>query len=162
MSDSWYFAYGSNFAHGSNMCIDRKTVRTGDIRASLRCCRLPGYRLAFNKLADSRDRTFANIVLDPTGTVWGVAYRCNEEAMTKLDRCEGVRDGHYRQMHVGVVTDDGEALRAVAYIADDEKHLSGMLLPRKDYLDMVLRGARAHDLPEEYIRFIEKAGTLQA
>jgi hypothetical protein len=82
--------------------------------------------------------------------------------MTKLDRCEGVRDGHYRRRDVDVVTDDGEVLRAVAYIADDEERLSDELSPTMDYLDMVLQGAREHGLPEDYIRFVEGLGGLPA
>lgn len=146
MTDSWYFAYGSN------MSVDRKVKRTGVIRESVRC-RVPGYRFAFNKAADDGGG-YANIVPDASATVWGVAYLCDETAIGGLDVCEGVSGGHYRREIVEVVTDDDEVLQALTYVAGDD-FVCSERAPRDDYLDTVLKGARHHGLPEDYIEFLE-------
>ena len=144
--DTWYFAYGSN------MSMRRKETRTGTIRRAVRC-RLPRYRLAFNKRA-SNGGVYTNIVPDPTREVWGVAYLCDAVAMDKLDRCEGVLIGHYRRETVEVVTEGDQRISCVTYIAT-----AGMVcdegVPEESYLRHLLDGARDHDLPEYYIEEIK-------
>ena len=147
MADTWYFAYGSNLS------IDRKQHRTDAIRQAIRC-RLPGYRLAFNKQHPVHNRC-ANIVADNDGVVWGVIYLCNAEAMRKLDRNEGVSTGDYKRLPVAVVTDAGEEIAAVAYIAG-ERFVCNEGQPTQEYLDHVLVGAREHGLPEPYITAIQR------
>jgi gamma-glutamylcyclotransferase (GGCT)/AIG2-like uncharacterized protein YtfP len=109
MADAWYFAYGSNLS------VDRKQLRTGRIRKAIRC-QLPDYRLAFNKRGSHGD-IYANIVHEPGQSVWGVIYLCNAAAMRELDRYEGVAGGHYERLTVEVVTDQGEWVEAVTYVA---------------------------------------------
>jgi gamma-glutamylcyclotransferase len=149
MNDRWYFAYGSN------LFAEQQEERTGRIRSWVRCS-LPGYRLAFNKRRKSGDRA-ANIIPDESATVWGVAYLCDEPAIAALDQCEGVSHGDYRHEDVEVVTDAGEVLHALTYVAGD-----GFVCregrPQSDYLQKVLDGARHHQLPEYYIEFLEALG----
>jgi gamma-glutamylcyclotransferase len=147
---TWYFAYGSNLS------VYQKTVRTGTIREARRC-RLHGYRLAFNKWSDSRGLC-ANIVPDEAATVWGVAYLCDEAAIAELDDCEGVAGGHYRHEHVAVVTDAGDVLEALTYVAGED-HVGEEGRPSRTYLDRILAGARQHGLPEEYVRQILELGS---
>jgi cation transport regulator ChaC len=149
VTDTWYFAYGSNLS------VDQKTKRTGTIREARRC-RLSGHRLAFNKERQQGD-VVANIVPDEGATVWGVAYLCDEEAIAALDCCEGVTGGHYRHEHVAVVTDEGDVLEALTYVGGED-HVVEEGRPSRTYLDLILAGARHHGLPEEYIRQIEQLG----
>lgn len=146
MSDFWYFAYGSNLA------TDQMVQRTGDIREARRA-RLLGYRLAFNKRG--RDGSGkANIVPDPTGIVWGVVYRCSGEALEKMDRWEGVPSGHYVRKIVRVQLDNGDELEAVTYVAGP-RFVDDALIPAPEYLEKILRGARHHHLPPDYIRNLQ-------
>jgi len=154
MTDTWYFAYGSN------LLIDQKQWRTGTIRRATRC-RLPGYRFALNKRAQSGDGVYANIVPDESQIVWGVAYLCDDEAISELDGYEGVSGGHYRHYQVEVVTDAGDVLQAMTYVAGDD-HVGDEGRPRADYLDTVLAGAYQHGLPEEYIATLEALGTRES
>ena len=151
MTDTWYFAYGSN------LLLDRKMERTGAVRQALRS-RLPGYRLCFNKRPSRGDGAFASIVRDPASTVWGVAYLCSADAVAALDGYEGVGDGHYRHESVRVVTDDGESLEALTYVAGLD-HLCDGQLPTAQYLRLITEGARQHGLPEDYVRAVEALGT---
>jgi 5'-nucleotidase len=150
MTDTWYFAYGSNLS------LDRKAARTGAVRQALRC-RLPGYRLCFNKRPSNGDGAYANIVQDPASSVWGVAYLCDEQAISTLDRCEGVGGGDYRQELVRVIADDGEESVALTYVAGLD-HLCDGRLPSDEYLDLVLEGARQHGLPGDYVGLVEALG----
>jgi len=51
--------------------------------------------------------------------------------------------------------DDGKPRQAITYVANK----TGELLPSKAYLKVILRGARAHNLPAEYIRMLEQIET---
>lgn len=148
MNDQWYFAYGSNLS------IDQKESRTGTIREAKRA-RLDGYRNAFNKRGTDGSGK-ANIIQDPSRTVWGVVYWCNSAALDKMDKHEGVSGGHYRREYVRVRHDPGDDLEAVTYIAG-ESFLDDSLVPTDAYLQTILRGARHHELPEDYICEIEGA-----
>lgn len=149
MSDQWYFAYGSNLSR------DQKVMRTGSIRGARRA-RLEGYRIAFNKRGEDGTGK-ANIVPDPTGTVWGVVYRCSPEALNAMDRYEGVPRGHYTRETVCVRLDSGDEVEAVTYVAGC-RFVDDTLAPSTEYLQTVLRGAREHELPDEYIRAVEALG----
>ncbi len=145
-NDEWYFAYGSN------LCVEQKKERTGPIRAARRC-RLPGYRLAFNKKGTSGE-VYANIVPESTEEVWGVIYRCNPDTFRKMDCYEGVPAGHYHHRTVEVVTEGGEVLAAITYVAGRD-HVCQESPPSDRYLNKILRGAKDHRLPANYIRSIE-------
>lgn len=147
--DTWYFAYGSNLS------MDRKECRTGRIRAADVAC-LPGYRLAFNKRGGNGE-VYANIVPDADAEVWGVIYRCSPEAMDELDRCEGVEGGHYTREPVEVITESGNTVLAVAYVAGPD-HICEDGRPSDRYLSLILDGARQHGLPKEYVRRIQMLG----
>ena len=147
MTDTWYFAYGSN------LLVDQKESRTGDIRSAVRC-HLPAYRLAFNKRPLSGVGAYASIVPDETATVWGVAYLCDQAAIASLDRREGVSGGHYRHQDVDVVTDAGDVLQAMTYVAGEAFTIAERR-PTRDYLQKIVTGARQHQLPEDYIAALQ-------
>ncbi len=143
----WYFAYGSN------LDTAKMVNRTGPIREARRA-RLAGYRLAFNK--KSLDGTGkANIVSDPAGTVWGVVYLTAPEALSILDKYEGVAGGHYQRKAVHVRVDDNGEIEAVTYVAGSA-FVDDSLSPSCDYLQTILSGAREHKLPDEYILSISR------
>jgi gamma-glutamylcyclotransferase len=147
--DIWYFAYGSNLSR------DRKQNRTGAIREA-RAAQLVGYRLCFNKRVNGGG-VYANIVPDAGSEVWGVVYRCNSGAISRLDGCEGVADGHYHRVPVIITTADGQPLAAEVYIATPEWTTTPGK-PSAEYLDHILQGAQEHGLPAEYIQEIRRLG----
>jgi len=149
--DTWYFAYGSN------LLTDQKGRRTGMIRQAMRC-RLVGWRFAFNKQSDNGS-VYANIVPDENAEVWGVIYRCNPQALVQMDVYEGVSSGHYSRVAINVVTDDGNDIEAVTYVAGPA-YQGQDGIPSRDYLARILTGARCHNLPTEYVSCIEANGTV--
>ncbi len=144
MTDTFYFAYGSNLR------IDRKLERTGAIRRVRLAC-LKDYRFAFNKAG--MNEVYANIVPCVGDVVWGAVYLCSAQAMIWLDEYEGVKVGHYRRIPVEVETADGQNIQAETYIA-----VEGFIIevgrPSKWYLDQILQGAAEHSLPAEYVQHI--------
>jgi len=146
-NDVWYFAYGSN------LWIDQKTERTGPIRQGdqrPRIARLSNYRLAFNKRGKG-GVVCANVVDSPSAEVLGVIYLCDSQSMDTMDAWE---IGYQRKM-VKVTAENGEVFDAVTYVAKPES-LGPEGQPSDDYLGTILKGARAHGLPEEYIKSIEE------
>lgn len=147
--DQWYFAYGSN------LLIDQKVERTGQIRQAVRC-HLDGFRFVFNKRG-SGGQIYANIVPDNTQVVWGVRYLCNRRAIEEMDRFEGVPIGHYQRVSVEVKNDFGESFSAITYVAGED-FVCAPGKPKEEYLEKILSGARHHQLPEAYINAIELLG----
>ena len=144
----WYFAYGANM-HDSAF-----RERRGMCPREWRPGRVRGYRLRFNLEGRPRGKaTPANLCADPAAEVWGVLYKITRRDLVRLDATEGVPWWRYRPLWLDAEDISGTALQAVTYIAQgDEDDRS----PSLRYLTLLREGARAHGLPEHYIRFLEQ------
>jgi len=143
----WYFAFGANM-HDSAFRA-RRGMRPAEWRAG----RVKGYRLRFNLEGWPRGRAApANIAPDPGAEVWGVLYGITRKQLLHLDSTEGVPGRRYRQLWVAAEDVEGNALRAVTYIADG-KETDGN--PSLRYITLLREGARAHGLPAHYLRFLD-------
>ncbi len=141
----WYFAYGSN------LCIEQMSLRTGPMDEQTgRIARLPGHRLLFNMRGDD-GQVYANLA-PGSGGVIGVVYFCGEAALAKLD----VYEEGYDRRRVVVTLENGETMEAMAYVARPE-HTTADGAPSAEYLEIILRGARRHGLPEAYIASISNS-----
>src|ERR1700758_3619850 len=143
----WYFAYGANM-HDSAFRVRRGIQplehRTGHIK---------GYRLRFHLEGRPRGKAApANLHRDPDAEVWGVLYRITRRDLMRLDSTEGVPGRGYRHILVEVEDMDNRRVPAIAYMAQG-KDVDGK--PSRRYLMLLRDGARAHGLPEQYIRFLE-------
>lgn len=67
-----------------------------------------------------------------------------------MDSTEGVPGRGYRHIVVQADDTDGRLLQAVAYKGQEADGK-----PSLRYITLLLEGARAHGLPEQYIRFLE-------
>jgi gamma-glutamylcyclotransferase len=148
MTDRWYFAYGSNLS------TEQKESRTGTIR-DVKVARLDGYRITFDKRG-SDGTGKANIVRDAARVVWGVVYRCSPATLDEMDYYEGVAGGHYVRTAVVVHSSPAMGIEAVTYVAGDSFR-DDSLVPSGKYLKTILRGARQHGLPQDYILEIKRA-----
>jgi len=136
------------FAYGSNMHPERMLARVPAALPRGRA-RLAGHRLVFNKCG--RDGSAkANLAADPDpeAGVWGVVWELAAEALAQLDPYEG----GYARVGVSVVAEDGARFEAEAYVSE---RLTDDPVPYDWYLNHVLRGARAHELPAEYVAWLE-------
>ncbi len=146
--DVWYFAYGANM-HDSAF-----RVRRGMKSLEWRIGRAPGYRLRFNLEGRPRGKAApANLCADLTADVWGVLYRITRAGLLHLDATEGVPGRRYRHLQLDVHDAKGNVLRAVTYVADG---LESDGWPSLRYITLLREGARAHGLPEPYIRFLDQ------
>ena len=144
----WYFAYGANmhdsaFRERRGMCP--REWRPGLVR---------GYRLRFNLDGRPRGKAApANLCADPAGEVWGVLYKITRRDLVRLDATEGVPWWRYRPLWLDAEDISGTALQAVTYIAQGDEDDRN---PSLRYLTLLREGARAHGLPEHYIRLLEQ------
>jgi gamma-glutamylcyclotransferase len=132
--------------------MDQVVERTGPIGQGddrPRIALLANYRLVFN-MQDGTREVFANIMPGRDG-VTGVVYRLTQEALERMDRYE---QGYLRE-RVHVTIRNGELMEAVTYVADLANVVHGGR-PSVEYLQRILRGARQHGLPEEYIQNLEE------
>jgi gamma-glutamylcyclotransferase len=117
--------------------------------------RLPGYRLAFTRYSRGRRGGSADAVVDDASEVWGVLYEVDDACLKAMDKVEGAPHA-YRRETVTVVAAEGTTLEAITYVANK----TGEFRPNKSYLAVILRGARAHNLPTDYVAILEETTTL--
>ena len=111
--------------------------------------RLQGVRLAGRPIGKAAP---ANLSHDPGAEVWGVLYRITRRDLLRLDSTEGVPGQGYRHIEIAAQDADGRLLHAVAYMAPG-KETDGK--PSLRYITLLRDGARAHGLPEHYVRYLE-------
>lgn len=149
----WYFAFGANLhdsAFGVRRCMSPLEWRAGRIR---------GYRLRFNLEGRPVGRAApANISPDPTAEVWGVLYKLTRRDLARLDSTEGVPGRRYRHLWTEAEDSGGQRLPVVTYIADGKAE-DGR--PSLRYITLLREGARAHGLPEHWIRFLDEVEPAQ-
>ena len=78
--------------------------------------------------------------------MWGAIWNVSDSDLTRLDRYEGVAGGLYRRESVTVMAED-LPFDVHLYIENYDDH--GM--PRPDYLERIIAGARWFDLPQTWI-----------
>jgi gamma-glutamylcyclotransferase len=145
----WYFAYGSNM-HDSAF-QQRRRIRPFEWRAG----RIKGYRLRFNLEGRPKGKAApANIRPDPDpdAEVWGVLYRITRRDLLRLDATEGVPGGGYRPTWLVAEDTNGNEVPVVAYCAEG-KPTDGT--PSLRYITLLREGARAHGLPEPWLRYLD-------
>jgi gamma-glutamylcyclotransferase len=143
----WYFAYGANM-HDRAFRI-RRGIRALECRPA----RVEGFRLRFNLEGRPRGKAApANLSRDSEAEVWGVLYRITRRDLLRLDATEGVPGQGYRHIEIEAEDADGRRLRAVAYMAPGNA-TDGK--PSRRYITLLRDGARAHGLPEHYLRYLE-------
>jgi cation transport regulator ChaC len=115
--------------------------------------RIKGYRLRFNLEGRPRGRAApANICPDDGQEVWGVLYKITNREMVRLNSTEGVPGGAYRPTWLTVEDVEGQPVLAMTYVAKG-KEVDG--IPSHRYISLLRDGARAHGLPEPWVRFLE-------
>jgi gamma-glutamylcyclotransferase (GGCT)/AIG2-like uncharacterized protein YtfP len=147
MSRTLYFAYGSNL----------------DLRRFRRRCpgatvvgraQLPDHALGFTRYSRVEKGGVADIVPQLGATVWGALYEIDEACFRTLDEYEGA-PREYRRESVFVIDDAGHDREAIAYVANK----TGEFAPSRAYLEQIVRGARDHALPDEYVEALESIRT---
>ncbi len=140
------------FSYGSNMSTTRLQTR---IPSAIKVATgmLSGHALRFHK--HGRNDGSAKCDAFETGhsehQVHGVIFDMAAEHVTILDDIEGVGLG-YEKKDVAIRLLNGDIIQAFTYYAT---HINENLKPLCWYMEHVLRGAREHALPGDYIEVIE-------
>jgi len=154
------------FAFGSNLDPDQMRVRCPAHRV-IGVAVLRDHKLVFPIFSTGWGGGVASLQLSHGNDVWGVLYDLGDEDLRALDRYEGFRgpgDPHnlYEREPVWVELvrpEDGSVprrVKAAAYLA----HTANPSPPSRRYLDAVIKGARAHRLPDDYIAVLMKLPVL--
>src|SRR5690606_20888837 len=114
----------------------------------LGAARLMHYRLAFNRESIRWGHGVADIIHEAGSVVWGVLYDVDNACVGGLNRKESLGVG-YEQLHVGVELKNGTRYHALTYTVINK--LEDEISPSHAYLDTMIRGARQHQLPMNYI-----------
>lgn len=146
-----YFAYGSNLdpEQMRSRCPEHRVAGLAALR---------DHRLVFPLYSERWGGGVASVQLAHTLTVWGVVFELTDSDLKSLDGFEGFNapgDQHNLYDRVTIYVeltraDDGSFPRRVlafTYIARPANPTA----PSRRYLDAILRGARHHRLPEDYV-----------
>ena len=145
----YYFAYGSNMdeTQMKNRCPGAQLVG----KAALH-----DYALAFTIYSPERKCGCADIVPDPTRSVWGLLYAMTLKDLEALDICEGT-PVHYRRISVAVVDESETTKMAEAY--EVVSKASMFQKPSRDYLEKLISAAEKFSFPDAYRIFLESIPT---
>lgn len=138
------------FAYGSNMKTEQMTKRVPSAKVIGRA-RIVNRHLVCNKRSKNGSGK-ANLVHSPGDVVWGVLYEMDESDLPKLDKAEG----GYRRVEVEVLDEQGGPIVAQTYVS---KKLTDDTRAYEGYKNLILNGAREHQLPEKYIEDLESIPT---
>ncbi len=127
----YYFAYGANLSRKRLLeyCPDSQPRFTAA---------LPNYKLIFTGWSRQWRSGTASIKPFQGEKVPGAVYELSERDLRLLDRHEGYPTLHNR-MNVLVITEEGEAVRAVTYIKREQ---SEETRPTMEYLAVIQQGYR--------------------
>lgn len=150
----------SHFAYGPDMNPAFLQDEYGVQFTSRVAARLSGFRLSFN-VPDitAPGAGLANILGDPKDTVAGALYEVSAEALERLDRHHGVKDGRCTRVVLSVTTSDGESVRAETYVGDERVYHEG-LQPTRDAIVHMLEASDILD--DEYRSRLEAFTALEA
>ena len=114
--------------------------------------RLHGHVLRFHKKSiDGSAKCDIERTSNKDDIVHGVVFEILASEKPVLDRFEGLGIG-YDEKQVSIILPDGGSVSATTYYAI---HIDASLSPYHWYKEHVIRGAREHALPDEYIAAIE-------
>lgn len=113
---------------------------------------LKGYKLEFTHYSETRKGGTADIIKNSSDSkVWGVLFEIDDSSLDNLDKKEGTKKEVYRRIEVTVYDEEGNSFAALTYeVAKRE------FKPSKEYLDIIIEGAKEHNLPREYIESLKK------
>lgn len=134
-----YFAYGSNLdpEQMERRCPD--AIALGAARLKDWAWRIGG-------------RGYATVSPSPGNHVWGAIWNVSDSDLASLDRYEGVAGGLYRRALATVMTQN-QPVEVHVYIENYDDYG----VPRPEYLERIIAGARWFDLPQAWIEGLSAA-----
>jgi gamma-glutamylcyclotransferase (GGCT)/AIG2-like uncharacterized protein YtfP len=139
MNTVYYFAYGSNMNHEQmkKRCRNAKFIGRGYIE---------NYNFVYDGYSFSRKGAVANIIPYEGDIVFGAIWEINEDDLKNLDKYEGYPNVYNRKLIIAK-DDNGLEYNVWVYLRESQ----GIGMPSKEYYDIVIKGAKECNLPEDYI-----------
>jgi len=141
----------SYFAYGSNLHFPQLQERAPSARA-LGVAQLPGYRLAFTRKSTRWNGLAADVVPDPTASVYGALYSLHVEDLAGLDRSEFQGIGYRRVSVEPIFASTGAPITAFTYEVINRQPEGK---PPPAYLARIIEGARATGLPASWLEVLD-------
>jgi hypothetical protein len=157
----WLFAYGSNmnvedfreWLTSNGHCAD------GILRVEP--ATLPGYRIVWNYYSVSRKGGAANVEPCAGRELPGLALSVNEATLKATDHKEGHPSSYNRgSSRLAVRLYNGETVDAWLYVAVRDRCSATPVLPRREYLQLLVDAARRYSLPPWHITELEATQPL--
>ncbi|MBW2464195.1 MAG: gamma-glutamylcyclotransferase [Deltaproteobacteria bacterium] len=112
---------------------------------------LDGWELVWNYRSPARRGGAANVRERAGAVLPGVVLEVDAGGLRALDEKEGHPGRYSRGDALVGVRMSGGTTSAWLYVVRPEFRSEGVVPPRREYLEVVLAGARAHRLPEEHV-----------
>lgn len=141
----YHFGYGSNL----NIQFLRKYVPSAEYMMK---AYLPNYEVQFRFWSKNRDGGISTIIENPGKLVHGVIYEVDTGEMEELDKLESVPQGLYKREPFLVLGEDHKWHMADLYRVTKPK---GPFTPSRSYVELMLSGAKEHEIASEYLKIIE-------
>jgi cation transport regulator ChaC len=138
------------FAYGSNMVEEQMRDRC---KSAVKVCVgvLNNHKIVFNRKGTYRPGGVASVEESEGQRVYGVIWKMHSSEFWDLDEKEDPKA--YVRKKMSVSTLSGEHHSCHIYVAIPQR---GVFKPGKDYLKLMVRGARETGLPDDYIRYLEE------
>ena len=135
------------FAYGSNMDEERMKGRCPGARLT-GAAKLADYRFALD------ERSVATVIPEKGSAVFGLLWGITPDCEAALDGYEGVKQGCYRKEYLQIEFEGGRK-KALVYVSNRDilKNMDKNDYP--EYLDMVIKAAEEHSLPESCVAEIK-------
>ena len=143
------------FSYGSNMLFSRIKERANSAKVYSKGF-IKGHSLRFHKISKRDGSGKADIFYtgNEQDIVWGIIICISKADKKILDGFEGLGYG-YEEKSILVTLPDNDKMKATAYVAKSES-IDEKLKPFDWYYNFVLEGAKENQLPENYIKLVEK------
>jgi len=156
-ADFVWFVYGSSLDAGAFRGWAAEHGYTVPDLSRGTPARLPGWRLCFDVASRYWGGAVGSLSEEPGGFVEGLALPLPGSARGLADHKEGAISGLYRPIDLTVLPLRGGApLGASAYVACDDRRLPAEQRPSPTWLEVVIRGARASGLSEEWLEALQR------
>jgi gamma-glutamylcyclotransferase len=159
-ADFVWFVYGSSLDREAFAGWAAEHGYTLPSFAGARRARLLGFRLSFDVVSRAWRGAVASLAPAPGDFVEGLAVQMPGASRGLVDHREGAISGLYEAFDVQLTpVDSGEPIAAIAYRGARSRRLASDAPPSAAYLEVLLRGARASGLSEDWLRRMEALAT---
>ena len=146
-----------HFGYGSNMSEAYMRQYTPSLEYVMNA-QLPNFEIQFRKYSENMQGGISSIIAKPGGMIYGVLYYIPKNEIEELDILEDVPLGIYKRETFQVLGEDGTWYAADLYRVSEPK---GPYEPASQYLDLMIAGAKEHNINKEWIARLEQMRAAQ-